>query len=140
MANSTIAADPAAPSTLAERLADFQPETYHDFNDPDVADQMRAALKQVESELGRTYPNRVGGDDVSTDETYASTNPGNPNQVIGIFPRGDEGLAESAVEAKQSAEQTLEEVREVLDARTSAHQRALEDSRHGLGLPDPYSK
>ena len=48
--------------------------------------------------------------------------------------------AESAVEAKQSAEQTLEEVREVLDARTSAHQRALEDTRHGLGLPDPYSK
>ena len=47
---------------------------------------------------------------------------------------------ESAVEAKQSAEQTLEEVREVLDARTSAHQRALEDTRHGLGLPDPYSK
>jgi hypothetical protein len=27
MANSTIVADPAAPSTLAERLADFQPET-----------------------------------------------------------------------------------------------------------------
>ncbi len=103
MANSTIVADPAAPSTLAERLADFQPETYHDFNDPDAADQMRAALKQVESEFGRSYPNRVGGEDVTTEETYASTNPGNPKQVLGIFPRGDAALGERAVEAADQA-------------------------------------
>lgn len=47
---------------------------------------------------------------------------------------------ETAVEAKQSVEQTLEEVRGILDARTSAHQRAIEDTRHGLGLPDPYAR
>ena len=96
MANSTMIADPAAPSTLAERLADFQPETYYDFNDPDAAEQMRAALEQVESELGRTYPNRIGGEDVTIDDTYPSTNPANPKQVIGHFPRGDEALGERA--------------------------------------------
>ena len=48
--------------------------------------------------------------------------------------------AESAVEAKKSAEQTLEEVREIIHTRTSAHQRAIEDTRQGLDLPDPYSR
>jgi 1-pyrroline-5-carboxylate dehydrogenase len=103
MANSTLIADPAAPSTLAERLADYQPETYYDFNDPNAAEQMRAALKQVESELGRTYPCRIGGEDVTIDDTYPSTNPANPQQVIGHFPRGDEALGERAVEAASVA-------------------------------------
>ena len=48
--------------------------------------------------------------------------------------------AETSIAAKQSADQTLEEVREILDARTSQHQRAIEDTRTGLNLPDPYSR
>ena len=47
--------------------------------------------------------------------------------------------AESAVSAKQSAEQTLDEVRGILDARTSEHQRALEDVRQGTRAPDPFA-
>ncbi len=68
--------------------------------------------------------------------------------VIVLYMRN----AESAVAAKQSADQTLEEVRGILDARTSEHQRAIEetqlgprqraveDTRRGLNLPDPYSR
>ena len=48
--------------------------------------------------------------------------------------------AESAIEAKQTAEQTLDEVREIIQINTSAHQRAIEDTRQGLELPDPYSR
>lgn len=47
--------------------------------------------------------------------------------------------AESAVAAKKTAERTLEDVREIIDTQTSAHQRAIEDTRSGLDLPDPYS-
>ena len=47
--------------------------------------------------------------------------------------------AESAVAAKKSAERTLEDVREIINTQTSAHQRAIEDTRQGLDLPDPYS-
>ncbi len=47
--------------------------------------------------------------------------------------------AESAVEAKQSAEQTLEEVRGILDARTLEHQRAFEDTRQVPRPHDPFS-
>ncbi len=92
-------ADRRAASTLQERLQDFRPETYHDFSDPKTAARMREALAQVESELGRSYPNRVGGDDITLDSTISSTNPADPDQVVGIFPKGDPALADRAVAA-----------------------------------------
>ncbi len=91
--------DVRSPRTLQERLADFSPETYHDFTDSGTTDRMRAAIREVEAELGRSYPNRIGGEDVMLDETFASINPAGPDQVIGIFPKGDSALADRAVAA-----------------------------------------
>jgi 1-pyrroline-5-carboxylate dehydrogenase len=91
--------DPRAASSLERRLEDFRPETYHDFSDADPAALMREALGQVERELGRSYPNRVGGDDITLKETFASTNPANPKQVVGVFPKGDAALADRAIAA-----------------------------------------
>ncbi|HUP01415.1 MAG TPA: L-glutamate gamma-semialdehyde dehydrogenase [Gemmatimonadota bacterium] len=92
-------ADPRSASTLERRIEDFRPEAYHDFSDPDTAERMREALAQVESELGREYPNRIGGDDVTLEATFRSTNPADPRQVIGLFPKGDQALADRAVAA-----------------------------------------
>ena len=86
--------DVRTPRTLQERLADFRPETYHDFSDPETAERMREALREVESDLGRAYPNRIGGRDVTLGETLSSLDPAEPDRVIRIFPKGDAALAD----------------------------------------------
>ncbi|MFN2382821.1 MAG: L-glutamate gamma-semialdehyde dehydrogenase [Gemmatimonadota bacterium] len=91
--------DPRAASTLEQRLADYRPTEYVDFSDSDAARRMREALAQVAGELGRDYPCRVGGEDVRQGATRPSTNPADPDQVIGTFPTGDEALAERAIAA-----------------------------------------
>ena len=48
--------------------------------------------------------------------------------------------AETSVEAKQSADRTLEEVREIMKEQSSMHQRAIEEARGGLDLPDRYPR
>lgn len=103
-------ADVRSPRSLEERLADFRPETYHDFTDPETAERMRAALRGVEAELGRSYPNRIGGEDVSLEETFESINPADPDQVIGRFPKGDAALADRAVAAAVRAFETWKRV------------------------------
>ena len=95
--------DVRTPRSLAERLAGFRPESYHDFSDPEAADRMRAALREVESELGRSYPNRIGGRDVMLDATLASSDPADPDRVVGVFPKADAALADRAVAAAAEA-------------------------------------
>ncbi|MBW3660412.1 MAG: L-glutamate gamma-semialdehyde dehydrogenase [Gemmatimonadetes bacterium] len=97
------AARSTEPESLEARLADYAPETYHDFSDPDTKARMEAAIDEVESQLGREYPNRIGGDDVRLEEKQRSTNPADPEQVVGVFPRGDEAHADRAVEAADEA-------------------------------------
>ncbi|HET9582291.1 MAG TPA: L-glutamate gamma-semialdehyde dehydrogenase [Gemmatimonadota bacterium] len=103
--SSTLAVqeDVRTPSTLQERLRDFRPETYHDFSDPETAERMRAALREVGSELGRPYPNRIGGHDVTLDETFPSIDPAAPDRVIATFPKGDAAHADRAVAAATEA-------------------------------------
>jgi 1-pyrroline-5-carboxylate dehydrogenase len=83
---------------IARRLGDFRPTAYLDFDDPDTRERMEAAIREVEAQLGREYPNRIGGKDVRTSKTRKSVNPGASDQVIGIFPEADEALAGRAVE------------------------------------------
>ncbi len=97
------AARSTGPSSLEDRLDDYAPESYHDFSDPDTKARMEEAIAEVESQLGREYPNRIGGDDVRLEDQQRSMNPADPNQAIGIFPRGDEAHADRAVEAADEA-------------------------------------
>ncbi len=46
--------------------------------------------------------------------------------------------AKTSVQAKRSADQTVEEVREIMKEQSSMHQRAIEAARGGLDLPDRY--
>ena len=102
----SVAEGPAVPAgqdAIALRLEDFRPTTCLDFDDPDTRSRMQAAIGQVEAELGREYPCRVGGEDVRPARTRVSVNPGSPKQVVGVFPEADEALAERAVEAAAEA-------------------------------------
>ncbi|HUP19250.1 MAG TPA: aldehyde dehydrogenase family protein, partial [Gemmatimonadota bacterium] len=102
--------DARRPSTLTERLKDYRPEAYPDFSDPEVRQRMEVAIDRVRSRLGRTYPNRVGGEDLHLPETQSSTNPASPQQVIGVFPRGHQKMADRAMEAADGAFQRWKDV------------------------------
>ncbi|MDX1660474.1 MAG: L-glutamate gamma-semialdehyde dehydrogenase [Gemmatimonadota bacterium] len=100
---SDSAARSTEPSSLEARLADYSPETYHDFSDPDTKARMEEAIAEVEERLGEEYPNRIGGDDVQLERKQRSTNPADPDQVVGVFPAGDAAHADRAVEAADEA-------------------------------------
>jgi 1-pyrroline-5-carboxylate dehydrogenase len=84
-------------------LQPYRPEPYVDFSQDEPRGKMLAALKEVEGQLGQSYPNWIGGEEVSTSDSLQSINPGRPDQVIGIFPKLGEDLADSAVRAAAEA-------------------------------------
>jgi len=80
-------------------IADFQNEPFTDFSKPENAAAFRAALEHVGRQLGKTYPIVIGGRRYrDTKETFSSTNPSNPKEVIGTLAKGDAKLAIRAVE------------------------------------------
>ncbi|HUF88379.1 MAG TPA: L-glutamate gamma-semialdehyde dehydrogenase [Gemmatimonadota bacterium] len=119
--------DRRAPSTLAERLADYRPTPYPDFSSPEVEQGMRAAIEQVRGELGREYPCRVGGEDVRLEATRPSVDPSNPDRVVGVFPAGEQALADRAIEAGRVAFETWKDV--PADERADVLFRAAEIMR-----------
>src|SRR5437660_2932708 len=61
------------------------------------------ALEQVKSELGRTYPLIIGGQKITTQDTFASVNPSHPDQVVGYVSRATVDQAKAAVQAAATA-------------------------------------
>lgn len=87
-------------------LDEFKNEPFTDYSIPENESAMRAALEQVESELGRVYPMIIGGEPVTLDEKFESRNPANKSQVVGVFSEADadaENLVNRAVEAATNA-------------------------------------
>ena len=62
-------------------LPPYAPEPYVDFNQDEPRARMLEALKQVQSELGRSYPLWISGQSVMTDDTFDSTSPADPDRV-----------------------------------------------------------
>lgn len=58
---------------------------------------MLAALAEVKGKLGREYPLWIGGEEVTTGETFTSTSPADPNRVVGVFQKCNADLADKAV-------------------------------------------
>ncbi|MBB6735621.1 L-glutamate gamma-semialdehyde dehydrogenase [Cohnella zeiphila] len=61
------------------------------------------ALRQVEAELGKEYPLRIGGERVMTERKAASVNPAAAGQTVGLVSQADEALAERAIRAAADA-------------------------------------
>jgi 1-pyrroline-5-carboxylate dehydrogenase len=81
----------------------FRNEPYEDWNDPDDVRRMEEALDKVRSQLGRTYPLIVGGEEIHEGDLSDSINPADPSQVIGRFVQANRALADEAVEKAHSA-------------------------------------
>ena len=78
-------------------LTPYSPELYVDFTAAGPRERMLAALKQVAGELGRQYPLWIGGEPVTTGETFTSVSPANPERVVGTVAKANTDLADKAV-------------------------------------------
>ncbi len=89
---------------MAHEAFKNEPET--DFTLAENADAFRAALADVASKLGASYPMIIDGKQETGGDDFASINPADPQQVIGRFPRAD---VETAVRALEAADRAFPE-------------------------------
>ncbi len=87
-------------------LREFRNEPLTDFSDPAHVKAFRTALEKVKSWSGEFYPIVVGGEKIETGQTFTTTNPARPNEVLGTFAKGTREVAVKAVEAANEAFQS----------------------------------
>ena len=107
--------------------AQFKNEPAVDFNNPETARRMRAAIEKVRNELGREYDLVIGGRRVKTAEKTVSLNPAKPSEVVGVHQAAGASEVEPAMQAALKAFETWRfasvEERTNLLFRTSAIMR-----------------
>ena len=81
----------------------YKPTELIDFSDENNIESMQNALDRVKGKLGQTYSLKIGGQEMTTDDTFTSFNPGNIDEVIGHFQKAGEREADMAVEAASEA-------------------------------------
>ncbi|WJQ10817.1 L-glutamate gamma-semialdehyde dehydrogenase [Geobacillus stearothermophilus] len=94
----------------------YRHEPLTDFTVEANREAFLAALKKVESELGRDYPLVIGGERVMTEDKITSINPANKVEVIGRVAKATKELAERAMKTADEAFRTW--------SRTSPEARA----------------
>ena len=80
-------------------LPKFKNCTYLDFSDPEIKKQMEKTIEKVKAEMGKEYPNIIGGKEVFSDKKLKSYNPAHKDQVLGTFQKADIETAEKAMQA-----------------------------------------
>src|SRR5262249_21388575 len=84
----------------------FTNEPLTDFSKEEPKQAQIQALEQVKSELGRTYPLIIGTKKITSEQTFASVNPTQPDQVIGHFVRATPQQANEAVQVAATTFET----------------------------------
>jgi RHH-type proline utilization regulon transcriptional repressor/proline dehydrogenase/delta 1-pyrroline-5-carboxylate dehydrogenase len=74
-----------------------------DYSQAAQREKQRAALKSVETALGKKWPLIIGGKKITDREYVASVNPARPTQVIGSWARATIADAEAAVASARAA-------------------------------------
>ena len=92
-------------SIVSRAQTPFINEAVVDFTKEENRRAQAEALERVRSEFGRTYPLIIGGKKITNQDTFASINPSQPDQVVGYFARAS---VEQANEAIQVAHTTFE--------------------------------
>ncbi len=88
---------------MTPTLPPFSNEPFTDFTDAAIKRDMTEALQRVTGELGRDYDLIIGGKHVRAAQSFSSTNPARPAQVIGTHPEATVENAELAVQAALAA-------------------------------------
>ncbi len=92
------------------KLSKFKNESYTDWSKPKNRTRQEADIRKVISELGKEYPNIIGGEKVFTDRKLKSLNPSNPDEIVGVFQQGTTADAERAMEVAWKAFDTWKTV------------------------------
>ncbi|HEY9764890.1 MAG TPA: L-glutamate gamma-semialdehyde dehydrogenase, partial [Chroococcales cyanobacterium] len=87
----------------APMQTEFKNEPFTDFSLAENKNAFLAALKKVESELGKHYPLVIGGKRIDTEKKIVSLNPANPDQIVGTVSKADRDLAEKAIQTASAA-------------------------------------
>ncbi len=98
-------------------LMPFRPEPYVNFTEEGPRAKMLEALALVKSQLGRTYPLRIGGKKIDTANTIKSINPAKNDEVIGLAGKASGDQALEAVAAADRAFKTWSRVEAAARAR-----------------------
>src|SRR5258708_20049701 len=85
---------------------EFRNEPLTDFSNPAIVVAFQQAIDLGGSQVGQQYPLRIGGNDVWAVETFGSTNPARPAEVVGTFAKGRKEDAERAVTVAAEAFET----------------------------------
>ncbi len=115
-------------------LPPFRNEPFTDFTNQENQAAFRAALDKVKSEIGRTYPLVIGGQEIMSDDMFPSINPSRPAEVLGYFANATVEHADRAIEAAAEAFETWkyvsaeERARFLLRAATAMRRRKHEFS------------
>jgi 1-pyrroline-5-carboxylate dehydrogenase len=92
-------------------LTPFKNEPYADFRQDEPRRRMEAALQEVGSQLGHSYPLVIGGERIfATDDYIVSRNPARPSQIVGQAARATPEMAEHAVSVASEAFMTWRRV------------------------------
>ena len=81
----------------------FKNAPFTDFSKPENRQAQLEALEQVRREMGQTHPLIIGGKKISSEATFASVNPSDPEQVIGYFASATVEQANEAVKVAEEA-------------------------------------
>ncbi len=93
----------AIESVVSRAQKPFKNAALSDFSQADQQLAQQAAIDQVKSELGRSYPLIIGDRKISSDQTFASINPAQPEQVIGHFVKATVSQANEAIASAVTA-------------------------------------
>ncbi|SHJ78836.1 delta-1-pyrroline-5-carboxylate dehydrogenase [Anaerobranca californiensis DSM 14826] len=79
-------------------LKSFTNEEFLDFTNVKVQQKALTTLNEVRKGLGKDYPLIIGKEKIFTEEKIISTNPANPEEIIGYVSKGNKDLAQLAME------------------------------------------
>ncbi len=80
-------------------MTEFQNLMPFDFTIEENVIKQKEAIEYVRQQLGKEYPNIVGGKEVYTDKKTLSYNPGNKSELVGTFQKAGAVEAEEAIQA-----------------------------------------
>ncbi|MFC1602483.1 L-glutamate gamma-semialdehyde dehydrogenase [Pseudomonadota bacterium] len=81
----------------------FGSEPVYRFVAPKEREGFAKAIEQVRTELGRTYPLIIGGEQRETGQVIVSVNPARPDEMVGQVASAGEAEAEAAQNAAETA-------------------------------------
>ncbi|UFU00284.1 L-glutamate gamma-semialdehyde dehydrogenase [Radiobacillus kanasensis] len=84
-------------------LPTYKHEPFLDFTVDKNREELEAALKNVEKELGKNYPLIINGERIETNDKFDSVNPANKAEVIGYASKATTDHVEKAFTAAEQA-------------------------------------